>query len=123
MVGVLSFSMERLSVNVTTKIAALLMVFGVLCGRAALAEDLWIDVRSPEEFSAAHLDQAVNIPHTDIGKRIAELAPDKNAAIHLYCKSGRRAGLAKETLEQLGYTRVSNAGGLEDARAERARQP
>jgi phage shock protein E len=36
------------------------------------------------------------------------------APVIVFCRSGRRAGKAKETLEQLGYTKVLNAGGLED---------
>jgi len=37
-----------------------------------------------------------------------------SAPVIVFCRSGRRAGKAKETLEQLGYTKVLNAGGLED---------
>ncbi len=36
------------------------------------------------------------------------------APVILFCASGRRAGKAKETLDQLGYTTVLNAGGLRD---------
>ena len=38
----------------------------------------------------------------------------KNAPVNLYCKSGRRAGVAKQMLEKLGYTRVTNHGGYQD---------
>ena len=41
-------------------------------------------------------------------------ATDKNALVMLYCKSGRRSGFAKQTLEQLGYSNVVNAGGIND---------
>jgi phage shock protein E len=36
------------------------------------------------------------------------------APIIIFCRSGRRAGKAKEHLEQKGYTNVLNAGGLTD---------
>jgi rhodanese-related sulfurtransferase len=36
------------------------------------------------------------------------------APVIVFCMSGRRAGKAKETLEALGYTKVLNAGGLND---------
>lgn len=75
---------------------------------------VWIDVRSPEEHAAGHLSAAQNIPLEQITAKIAEAVPDKNAPVNLYCKSGRRAGLAKQMLEKLGYTRVTNHGGYQD---------
>lgn len=78
------------------------------------AEGIWIDVRTPEEFQAGHLQDAVNIPHEQIAAQIASVAPDKNAPIHLYCKSSRRAGIALEELKKLGYTNLTNHGGYED---------
>ncbi|MGK0446122.1 MAG: rhodanese-related sulfurtransferase, partial [Bermanella sp.] len=33
------------------------------------------------------------------------------------CRSGNRAGKAVNTLKSLGYTNVTNIGGLDDARA------
>ncbi len=36
------------------------------------------------------------------------------APVIVFCRSGRRAGKAKEMLEQKGYTNVLNAGGLTD---------
>jgi len=78
----------------------------------------WIDVRTPEEFSQKHVPEAVNIPYDQIGTEIATLGLEKDQVIYLYCHSGRRAGLAKETLDSLGYTRVVNIGGLDEALAE-----
>ena len=74
---------------------------------------IWIDVRTPEEFASGHLDGAANIPHDAIASRIAALVPDKTAEIHLYCRSGRRSGLARDTLLGLGYTKVTNDGSYE----------
>lgn len=84
-------------------------------------EAFWIDVRSAEEFAAEHVSPAVNIPHTEIAARIAEVTTDKDALIYLYCRSGRRSGLAKDALEQAGYTNVVNLGGLQDAQRAAAR--
>jgi len=39
---------------------------------------------------------------------------DGKAPIIVFCRSGRRAGKAKEMLEGMGYTKVLNAGGLGD---------
>ena len=84
----------------------------------AKAKGIWIDVRTPEEYQEGHLADAVNIPHDQIANKISATAADKNAPIHLYCKSGRRAGLAKQQLEKMGYTNVSNHGGYQDLLAK-----
>lgn len=75
---------------------------------------IWIDVRTPQEFDSGHLKNAVNIPFEHIGTHIAAISPDKNVPINLYCRSGRRAETARKTLEQLGYTHVTNRGGYTD---------
>jgi phage shock protein E len=78
------------------------------------AEELWIDVRSASEYESGHLPQAINIPHIEIAERIITIAPDKQAPIKLYCGSGRRAGIAQEELEGMGYFNTSNEGGYKD---------
>lgn len=75
-----------------------------------------IDVRTPEEFAAGHVEGAMNVPYEQIGGRIAALAPGKDTPVVLYCKSGRRAGIALQTLRDMGYSKVENFGGFEDAR-------
>ena len=62
---------------------------------------LVIDVRSAEEYAAGHVPGAVNIPHDQVASRLAEIPKDKEVV--LYCRSGRRSGLAAETLEANGY--------------------
>ncbi|RMG44854.1 MAG: rhodanese-like domain-containing protein [Candidatus Dadabacteria bacterium] len=75
---------------------------------------LLVDVRTPKEFQSGHIEGAVNIPHTEITKKIAELEKNKEREIVLYCRSGKRAGKALEALKQLGYQHVVNAGGYRD---------
>jgi phage shock protein E len=79
--------------------------------------EIWIDVRSVEEYQMAHIPSHPNIPHKQIAWRIGELAGDKNAPIRLYCRSGRRSGLARETLLEMGYTDVENRGGYDSVKA------
>ena len=74
-----------------------------------------VDVRSPEEYASGYLQGARNIPHDQIGEEIAAIVPDRSAQVILYCRSGRRANTALETMRAMGYTNVSNYGGLEDA--------
>jgi len=80
------------------------------------SEEVWIDVRSLEEYNEEHLEGVVHIPHKQIAERIASLNLEKSAPIRLYCRSGGRAGIAKKSLEKLGYTDVVNAGSLADAK-------
>ena len=77
------------------------------------SKQVWLDVRTAEEYAAGHIDGAINIPHTEIAQRIAELDLDKATPIVLYCKSGRRAGIALETLTSMGYNQVTNEGGFD----------
>ncbi|MEM7468599.1 MAG: rhodanese-like domain-containing protein [Pseudomonadota bacterium] len=72
---------------------------------------IWIDVRTPAEYASGHVNGAVNIEFQTIAERIADVTNDKNADIRLYCRSGRRSGVAKEALVKLGYENVSNEGG------------
>lgn len=80
---------------------------------------LLIDVRSEEEFEAGHASGAIHAPYNDAARLVASIGPDKNRAAVLYCGSGRRAGLAIDTLRQLGYTNLFNATGYEALEATR----
>ncbi len=89
-----------------------------------LSEDLskeatLIDVRSAAEFKAGHLKNAINIPHTEIGEKIAKHVTQKDEKIVLYCRKGGRAEKALKALKKLGYTKVTNAGGYEDIKKKK----
>lgn len=79
---------------------------------------LVLDVRTPEEFAAGHVDGAVNISHTDIGAQLEQIKQlqggDTHKPIVLYCRSGHRAGIAKKELAAAGFDRVTNLGGMKD---------
>lgn len=92
---------------------------GLCAASCALAETLWIDVRSPEEFAADHIAGDLNIPHHRIAAEIARHAPGRDADIRLYCRSGNRSGQALKVLQAQGYTQVTNAGSIGDARKAR----
>ena len=68
-----------------------------------------LDVRSPEEYASGHVPGAINIPYDQIAARIAEVPKDKDVV--LYCKSGRRAGIAAEVLAGQGYNRLQHLEG------------
>jgi phage shock protein E len=71
-----------------------------------------VDVRTEEEFKGGALAGAINVPHDRVGKRLSEFGADKDRTIVVYCRSGRRSGLAKAELEQNGFKKVINAGGI-----------
>lgn len=78
------------------------------------AKSVVFDVRSAEEFQTGHLKSAINIPHTEITEKISNHVKSKDTKIMLYCGSGRRAGIAKKSLEDIGYTNITNGGGYKD---------
>lgn len=76
---------------------------------------LVIDVRSPAEFSSAHLRQAINMPLPEIEQLIAGQVKDKNQVLLLHCQSGGRSGAAKKKLAALGYAEAYNLGSYDRA--------
>ena len=57
-----------------------------------------IDVRTSYEYDAGHLPGAVNIPHTEIEGRLADLIAQRESGIVLYCMRGPRARVAENLL-------------------------
>lgn len=74
----------------------------MLAGKAPLV----VDVRTPEEYAAGHVPGAINIPFDQMPARATEIAAGKKSGVVLYCRSGRRAGIAAKTLEEQGFKRV-----------------
>lgn len=96
-----------------TLITSLILATAAL---SAMAKDIIIDVRTPAEFAADHIAGAINIDHEVIARDIAQTGVGKDDRVILYCRSGRRSGLAMNTLKAMGYSRAENVGGIEQAR-------
>jgi len=101
-------------------ILAVIVTLGVFGGESFCADKmpdtpLLIDVRTGPEWTEGHLEGAILIPYDKIGEGIAKIAPDKKTKINLYCRTGRRSGIALETLKKLGYDDVTNYGSVKDA--------
>ena len=79
-----------------------------------MADPVWIDVREADEFAGPHYEGSINISYEVIGAKISDLNLSKDTDIRVYCRSGRRSGIAKEVLESMGYTKVTNEGGLKE---------
>jgi phage shock protein E len=115
----MSFNPGGRDMKKQASLLAILLVFSIPAlaehgGPPAPGQPLLIDVRTSEEYQREHVRTAVNIPYDEIAGRIAAMAPDRNTRIALYCRSGRRSGIAEQTLRQLGYSQVENKGGLND---------
>lgn len=70
-----------------------------------------LDVRTPEEFAAGHLENAVNVNYydKDFTQRISALNKEKKVIV--YCAVGGRSGQALKKMEELGFQYVLNMKG------------
>jgi rhodanese-related sulfurtransferase len=64
-----------------------------------------VDVRTAEEFASGHVPGAINIPYDQIARRASEIGPPSTPVV-LYCRTGRRSGIAVETLRKAGYEKL-----------------
>lgn len=80
---------------------------------AQIDERAVIDVRTPAETQAGMIAGARNIDigAPDFRDRIAEL--DRDGSYLVYCRSGNRSAQAAAIMEELGFTDVVDAGGLD----------
>jgi rhodanese-related sulfurtransferase len=71
-----------------------------------------VDVRSKAEYDERHIKGAILLPLGEIETKVQSVLPDKNSAIILYCRSGRRSKSAANMLLTLGYKNVYDMGGI-----------
>jgi len=70
-----------------------------------------LDVRTPREWSAKHIEGSVNLPLNHLQERVTEVPPDRRIAVH--CAGGYRSSIAASILHQYGITNlIEMAGGL-----------
>lgn len=74
-----------------------------------------LDVRTPEEYAERHIVNARLLTLDTIGEATAtEAAPNKEAPVFVYCRSGVRSAEAARKLEALGYRKIYDFGGIMD---------
>ncbi|MGX8795355.1 rhodanese-like domain-containing protein [Fusibacter sp. JL298sf-3] len=75
---------------------------------------LLLDVRTPEEYDAGHIEGALLKPLDTLESVAEEAFPDKDQMILIYCRSGNRSATAAKLLQEMGYTDVYDFGGIID---------
>lgn len=70
-----------------------------------------LDVRTPGEFAAGHLPNAININvnGSDFDRQVAKL--DKAKPILVYCKAGSRSATAADKMQDMGFREIYNLSG------------
>ena len=104
-------------------LSAFVLVFGIAsCSSGSGAasdsalqvseETIILDVRTPEEYAAGHLEGATLLDFN--GGEVAAAIPnlDPEAEYVVYCRSGNRSSQATAMMEKAGFTNVVNLGSL-----------
>ncbi|MEL0627055.1 rhodanese-like domain-containing protein [Salinibacterium amurskyense] len=81
------------------------------------ADTILIDVRTPAEYGAGHLDGAtlLDLNGGDFAAALPTLDPAAEYAV--YCKSGNRSGQAVAMMEDAGFENVIDLGSIDEAAA------
>ena len=76
-------------------------------------EVIILDVREQAEYDSGHIPGAVLLPVGTIDETTAaEVIPEKDSTVLVYCRSGNRSKTASSTLAELGYTNIYEFGGI-----------
>lgn len=60
-----------------------------------------LDVRTQAEYDAGHVPGAMLVPHDQLAANLGKL--DASRPVVVYCRSGRRAGIAEALLREHGF--------------------
>ena len=70
-----------------------------------------LDVRTPQEYREGHIPGSQNVPLQTMDK-VRAVAENKEVPLFVYCHSGGRSRQAVQLLRQMGYSNVTNIGGI-----------
>ena len=72
-----------------------------------------MEAREQGECDGSHIPGAVLLPVGNIDEdTAAEVIPEKDSAVLVYCRSGNRSKTASSALAELGYTNIYEFGGI-----------
>lgn len=78
-----------------------------------------LDVRTPAEFAAGHIEGAINLDYYDAGFRAGLEGMDRGKLHLVYCRSGVRSAGTLEIMRELGFQNACNMlGGFNQWLAE-----
>lgn len=77
-----------------------------------------LDVRTVEEYNDGHIPNAICIPNETISEDVINKLPNKEQLLLIYCRSGNRSKQAANKLQELGYTKLVEFGGIIDWKGE-----
>ena len=76
-------------------------------------EVIILDLREQDEYDSGHIPGAVLLPVGMIDETTAaEVIPETDSTVLVYCRSGNRSKTASSTLAELGYTNIYEFGGI-----------
>ncbi|WKY45253.1 rhodanese-like domain-containing protein [Eubacteriaceae bacterium ES2] len=70
-----------------------------------------VDVREDSEYAQGHIPGSINLPLSRIDQA-QKFLKNRDATIFVYCLSGGRSSRAAEYLLKIGYSDVTNIGGI-----------
>jgi len=77
--------------------------------QAAKTNSVILDVRTPEEFNAGHIEGAILIDYLETDNFTKQiLTLDKSKNYLLYCRSGKRSLNAANIMKEKGFQQVSD---------------
>lgn len=76
------------------------------------SKTLYVDVREDDEWTAGHIEWAMHVKLGEIEAGKFDQIP-KDTPVSLYCRSGRRSGIAYRILKNAGYTHITDVWAME----------
>jgi len=70
-----------------------------------------LDVRTAGEYAEGHIENSLNLPLQNIEQAVSVIK-DKDTPLFVHCRSGGRSASATAALKKMGYTNVSDIGGI-----------
>lgn len=78
-------------------------------------EAVIIDVRTPDEYAAGHLEGAINIDVQSANFDGLVMTQPLDGEYVLYCRTGNRSAQATSRMQAMGFTDVTDAGTVQNA--------
>ena len=70
-----------------------------------------LDIRTEQEYREGHIPGSINLPPQELDNAV-EIIENEDTPIYVYCRSGSRSRQAAAILGAMGYSDVTNIGGI-----------